>query len=785
MEEQLQNNARIKKNKIHILPETWPKGGGEMGKRIRSNDWGSTSLGTTNIWPQSLKTAIGIILTTRQPAYIAWGPDYISFYNDAYIGLIAEKHPAMLGARAQDIWAEAWDVAKREFDHVMEGGDPTWNENQLVPIFRNGEMQNVYWTFGCAPIYDLQAPNGIGGCLVLCTETTPMVLSLKESEIRYQKLFEAMEDGFAICELIRDEKNAAIDFQWITCNPAMERLTSLKLADVIGKSASQIIPGEYKRWLNIYTEVVDKMQVKRFESGIEARGRMWDLTAFPYNGDQFAVLYDDITPRKKAEQQLKDFNSDLEELVVERTNELKESKELLRSIIDAPNVGLAVYHTIRDEEGNIVDFIHEFVNERTKMALQKDVTGWRLTDHGKDGAEQLRSFIEVMKTGKQNSYTRQVVIGGREVHILFSNARIDEERMVHIWEDVTELKNAEKEIQKSKDMLQSIFDSSLHMLTVLRAVRNEKNELVDFKVELVNERMKQFEGEDIAGKNFLEVHPGIRKTEVIHKFMKVIESGNREDFELYYNHEGIDGWFRVVTIKLGDGLIISCENITARKNTEKEVIELKLIQQKEILNAIIMTQEQERERIGEALHNGVAQLLYGIQLRSELLKPTDQATKKVVQEIRSIVAEAIHDTRGISFELVPGVLKDHGVKVALKSLIQKVVTDKIQIQFNYNIKQKLSDKIEFPIYRIMQELLNNILKHAHATKAEMEISCIQNVISISVQDNGCGFNEKEIRGMHKGIGLQSIENRVKLLQGTLKIKSDSGKGTNILINIPL
>jgi PAS domain S-box-containing protein len=152
-------------------------GGGEMGARIRSHDWSST-LGPPSDWPQALHTALSFVLSTRHPMYIWWGPQLICFYNDAYSTSIGpERHPGSLGRPGREVWDEIWPLVGPQIDQVMTGGEPTWLENQLVPISRSGVLQDVYWTYGYGPIHDASAPNHVGGVLVICNETTDAVLS--------------------------------------------------------------------------------------------------------------------------------------------------------------------------------------------------------------------------------------------------------------------------------------------------------------------------------------------------------------------------------------------------------------------------------------------------------------------------------------------------------------------------------------------------------------------------------------------------------------------------------
>lgn len=220
------------------------------------------------------------------------------------------------------------------------------------------------------------------------------------------------------------------------------------------------------------------------------------------------------------------------------------------------------------------------------------------------------------------------------------------------------------------------------------------------------------------------------------------------------------------------------------KKRTNELIQLKIRQEKEKLNAMIFAQEQERTRIGEALHNGVAQLLYAVQSRLQLVNPKAPSDEQVLKTSIQILSDAIQDTRKISFQLMPPVLKDFGLAVALDTLLRRVFNDKFRVKMNVDLDGKLSEDLEISIYRIVQEAMNNILKHADATEASIEIYESRGAIRLKIKDNGKGFSPKAIGKDLKGIGLHTIKNRVRLLNGKIKLGS-SEKGTVIEISIPL
>jgi PAS domain S-box-containing protein len=161
-------------------------GGGELGALTRAYPWAATPLGPPETWPQSLRTAVRILLNTNHPMFIWWGRELIQFYNDAYRQTMGpERHPSALGQGGRECWAEIWDIIGPQIAQVMSGGGATWHENQLIPVTRHGKLEQVYWTYGYSPIDE---DDGIGGVLVVCRDVTKdylasVALRERESEL--------------------------------------------------------------------------------------------------------------------------------------------------------------------------------------------------------------------------------------------------------------------------------------------------------------------------------------------------------------------------------------------------------------------------------------------------------------------------------------------------------------------------------------------------------------------------------------------------------------------------
>ncbi len=179
-------------------------GGGEMGALVRAHDWSEHALGKPEGWPQVLRTAVRLMLNSRHQMCVLWGADAIWFYNDAFRQTLTdERHPSSLGLPGCQVWAEIWDDIGAQVAQVMSGGNATWNENYHLVIRRNGRDEDTYWTYSYSPIDDETAPSGVGGVLVVCTETTEQVLLSRRTVDERLRLAELFEQAPSFMALLR------------------------------------------------------------------------------------------------------------------------------------------------------------------------------------------------------------------------------------------------------------------------------------------------------------------------------------------------------------------------------------------------------------------------------------------------------------------------------------------------------------------------------------------------------------------------------------------------------
>ncbi|NJO02554.1 MAG: hypothetical protein HC880_13465 [Bacteroidia bacterium] len=170
----------MKKNKPEYTFETpdFLAGGGEMGELMRSTDWAKTPLGSVENWPSSLRTVVRIMLTSRQPIWVGWGPQLINLYNDPYQSILGGKHPQAFGQPVSKVWKEIWKDIDPMLSHVMNKNEGTYVESQLLIMERNGYPEETYYTFSYSPVPGDE--DGVGGIICANTEDTQRVIGERQ-----------------------------------------------------------------------------------------------------------------------------------------------------------------------------------------------------------------------------------------------------------------------------------------------------------------------------------------------------------------------------------------------------------------------------------------------------------------------------------------------------------------------------------------------------------------------------------------------------------------------------
>ena len=219
---------------------------------------------------------------------------------------------------------------------------------------------------------------------------------------------------------------------------------------------------------------------------------------------------------------------------------------------------------------------------------------------------------------------------------------------------------------------------------------------------------------------------------------------------------------------------------------------LTLLKEQELttINAMVDGQEKERKRIAEDLHDNLGSVLATLKLHFENLK-MNREKKKINQETlfdktENLIDEAYLKVRRIAHAKNAGVIANQGLLTAIQMMAEKISSaDKVKIEVvDFGLDKRLENSLEITIFRIIQELLTNIMKHAEAKNATINISLYDKNLNIIIEDDGKGFDLKKVN-LKNGMGISSIKTRVEHLKGTFEVDATIGKGSSIIIDIPI
>lgn len=220
------------------------------------------------------------------------------------------------------------------------------------------------------------------------------------------------------------------------------------------------------------------------------------------------------------------------------------------------------------------------------------------------------------------------------------------------------------------------------------------------------------------------------------------------------------------------------------KNYKQNLTSLKNQKEIEVMQAMIKGEEVERKRIARDLHDGVGSMLSSLKMRfSKINNSPEVINPNEIENINILLANSIVELRQVSYNLIPESLLKLGLEHALTDLCHILETEKVNIDLQANnIKNDIPETTQITIYRIIQELINNALKHSNCSEILLDCSQNKDLFFITIEDNGKGFDTTMINDFH-GLGLKSLKNRVESLSGKIEIDSSPDKGT--VFNIEL
>jgi PAS domain S-box-containing protein len=350
--------------------------------------------------------------------------------------------------------------------------------------------------------------------------------------------------------------------------------------------------------------------------------------------------------------------------------------------------------------------------------------------------------------------------------------------------DITESKSAEQKLTDTTERLTMTLKASSTGTWTMQLGENQIF-LDEFSREILGINIADFDGKI---QTFIDlIHPEDQAF-VTESFKDAVNKGNRIDMEFKINTD--DDSVKVLYVQGQEissfqernyfaGILM---DITERINLAQLAEDARKEKQRLILSATVIAQEKERSRISIALHDSICQILYGIRLNLQNIQRSSPGNVQF-GNVNVLLDQAIQETREISYELTPSVLRDFGFIAGIQELANRLSVSGFEIQTSIETDLKFFDEDkQLYVFRIIQELINNCIKHAEASLAEIKIFSDDSCLNVVFSDNGKGFDYNINKGLIKGSGLRSIKNRIFLLNGNMDVKS-SDTGTMITIKI--
>ena len=248
-------------------------------------------------------------------------------------------------------------------------------------------------------------------------------------------------------------------------------------------------------------------------------------------------------------------------------------------------------------------------------------------------------------------------------------------------------------------------------------------------------------------------------------------------------------WIIGILISLFLIILLGYSYYKRKQLLQQKLRQSDIMQQQDMATkAVIEAEERERKRIASDLHDGVGQMMSAVKMNLSVFESKMQFTtekeKNSFENILAMVDESCKEVRSVSHNMMPNALLKSSLSSAVKEFIDKIDSSKLKVNlYAEGLQERLDSNIEIVLYRVIQECVNNVIKHADASM--LDISLIKDVegIAVTIDDNGRGF-DSSLPGKIDGIGLKNIKTRIEYLKGTLEIDAAPNKGTLVVIHVP-
>ncbi len=812
------------------IPYPFIHGGGKMGSLIQNRDWSTSPIGTPDTWPHNLRTSINILLNSKFPMFVWWGADLITFYNDAYISIAGEKHPAALGAPGSQVWAEIWNVVGPLANRVMQQAEPTWSEDQRLLMNRHGYREETYFTFSYSPVFD-DAGN-VNGVFCACTETTGKVLAARkviESEQNLRNVILQAPVGMGILR--------GPQFVIEIANIRLLELWGKTEVEVINKPLWEVLPEAKNQGFEELLDEVYTTGETKTDYGVPVtlmRNGKLETVYVKFVFEPFKeangvisgvmIVAHDVTRLVLASQKLQANEAELQQRVDERTTDLEQQKKFIASILDASFNGIYALKALRSDGGKIEDFLYLFANSNIAATLQKSLPQvlestmlTLLPENKSNGFFDL--FCRTLEDAKPVHDVTHFITGQLNNWYDYAVVPIDKDTLVVTLQDITEQKKTLEEVEDQRNLLNSIMKNSPSGITVTQVIRNEAGDVVDGRTILANDVSEKYTGISLAeaySKTVTELDPNILTSPLFNMVLHALKTG--EPFITQYYLEPIERWLELSVAKMDDDHLINVfTDVTPIKKTH--LLLEKSVEDLQRSNANL------REFAYAASHD-LKEPIRKVHIFSDRLKMllNDRLTEderlyfdrleRAAKRMGSLIDDLLYYSQ---VSLTATSLET----VNLNELIELVLTD-----LDLEIEQKSATVSVGKLFSVQgnhrqlqqafQNLIFNALKYNRpGVPPQIKITCErvagnntgqhlsieeqhQTFYRVSIQDNGIGFEQKDHERIFNlftrlhgnteytgtGIGLSIVRKVIENHHGFIVAESEPQKGATFNLFFP-
>jgi len=424
----------------------------------------------------------------------------------------------------------------------------------------------------------------------------------------------------------------------------------------------------------------------------------------------------------------------------------------------------------------------------------QDMKGIKIPDLWLNPKERSKYLGKLMHTGFIRNYlVNSKTISGEKIVVMVNSHLVKDEkgkfdRIEGTIADFTERTRIEKKLEESEIQFRQLFENMSSGVAIYE-VKDDGNDFIFKNFNHAAEKIDKVKKEKVIGKSVLKMFPGVREFGLYEVFQRVWKTGKSEHHPVsFYQDEKIAGWRENYVYKLLNGEIVAIYNdVTERKQAEADNR-----RSKEILEQLhkYMTEIRENERaaISREIHDQLGQSMTALKLDMNWLLEhaiTNLETKTKITGMIDLITAAIRNVQRISSELRPGILDDLGLAAAIEWYAEEFENrTKIHVIMEMDEVQTSNDMKNLAIFRVMQESLTNVIRHAFAKTVRIALHETDQHIVLEILDDGIGISEEKIKS-NKSLGIIGMQERIKQSGGQMEIAPGKAHGTLIRVQVPV